>query len=58
MSALLQRTAIVLDETPLSLLAQKIGHAQRDVCKSWYTTLVQAGNRLNVPEISSHSELG
>jgi len=35
MPALLQRTAVVLDETPLSLLAQKAGHTQGDACKSW-----------------------
>lgn len=52
MPVLPQRTAIVLDETPLSLLAQKTGHAQGDVCKSWYITLVQAGNRFYVPEIA------
>jgi predicted nucleic acid-binding protein len=52
MPALLQRTAIVLDETPLSLLAQKVGHAQGDVCKSWYAALIHAGHRFYVPEIA------
>lgn len=52
MPALLQRTAVVLDETPLSLLAQKAGHTQGDACKSWYATLIQTGHRFYVPEIA------
>ena len=33
-------TALVLDETPLSLLTQKTGHAQGDLCKAWYARLL------------------
>ena len=52
MPALLQQTAIVLDETPLSLLTHKQGHPQGDICKAWYATLIYAGNRFYVPEIA------
>ncbi len=47
-----QPAAIVLDETPLSLLTQKQGHPQGDICKAWYASLVHAGNRFYVPEIA------
>jgi len=47
-----QPTAIVLDETPLSLLTQKQGHPQGDVCKAWYLALEAAGSRFYVPEIA------
>ena len=49
---LVQPTAVVLDETPLSLLTQKVGHIQGDICKTWYAGLVQAGHRFYVPEIA------
>ena len=47
-----QAAAIVLDETPLSLLTQKQGHPQGDVCKAWYLALEAAGSRFYVPEIA------
>ena len=45
-------TAIVLDESPLSLLTQKNGHSQGDACKAWYAGLIQKGHRFYVPEIA------
>ena len=50
----LQPIAIVLDETPLSLLTQKQGHPQGDVCKLWYLALEAAGSRFYVPEIADY----
>ena len=47
-------TAIVLDETPLSLLTQKLGHGEGDACKSWYAGLEEAGHRFYVPEIADY----
>ena len=44
--------AIVLDETPLSLLTQRQGHLQGNVCKAWYLALEAAGCRFYVPEIA------
>lgn len=44
--------AIVLDETPLSLLTHKIGHPQGDICKAWYASLIHSGSRFYVPEIA------
>lgn len=43
-------TAILLDETPLSLLTRKTGHAQGDACKAWFLALEAAGHRFYVPE--------
>jgi len=51
-SILSRPIAIVLDETPLSLLTQKIGHPQGDICKAWYASLIRARNRFYVPEIA------
>ena len=47
-------TAIVLDETPLSLLTQKLGHVEGDACKSWYAAIEEAGHRFYVPEIADY----
>jgi len=46
--------AVILDETPLSLLTQKQGHPQGDVCKAWYLALEAAGSRFYVPEIADY----
>ncbi len=51
---LTQPTAIILDETPLSLLAQKQGHLQGDLCKAWDLSLEAAGCRFYVPEIADY----
>jgi hypothetical protein len=51
---LLQLTAIVLDETPLSLITMKSGHAQGDACKAWYAALDAAGHRFYVPGIADY----
>ncbi len=50
--SLLRPIAVILDETPLSLLTQKQGHPQGDVCKAWYLALEAAGSRFYVPEIA------
>lgn len=47
-------TALVLDETPLSLLTQTTGHAQGDACKAWYARLDRAGSRFYVPEVADY----
>lgn len=47
-------TAIILDETPLSLLTQKRGHALGDRCREWYAALSHAGCRFYVPEIADY----
>ena len=47
-------TAIVLDESPLSLLTQRTGHDKGDECKNWYGRLVTFGHRFYVPEIADY----
>ena len=47
-------TAIILDESPLSLLTQKRGHTQGDACRVWYRSLILAGHRFYVPEVADY----
>lgn len=49
-----QPTAIVLDESPLSLLTQKRGHVQGDACRVWYAQLIRAHCHFYVPEIADY----
>lgn len=51
---LTQLTAVVLDESPLSLLTQRPGHSLGDACWNWYAALEAAGHRFYVPEIADY----
>jgi hypothetical protein len=51
---LAQPTAVIVDETPLSLITMKSGHRQGDACKAWYAALDAAGHRFYVPEIADY----
>lgn len=46
--------AVVLDTTPLSLLTQKEGVTEADVCKTWYASLLASGCQFFVPEIADY----
>lgn len=54
MAKAMKPIAVILDETPLSLLTQKQGHPQGDVCKAWYLALEALGCRFYVPEIADY----
>lgn len=47
-------TAIILDESPLSLLTQRSGHLQGDACRAWFLGLEGAGHRFYVPEAADY----
>jgi predicted nucleic acid-binding protein len=44
-------TAIILDSTPLGLLAQKPNAAQADECRNWVASKANQGLRIIVPEV-------
>ena len=48
----LQKTAIIRDAAPLSLLSKKQGHSQGDACKEWCLALEAAGSYFDVPGIA------
>jgi len=47
-------TTVVLDTTPLSLLAQRVGVFEADRCRQWYASLAAAGWPVLVPEIADY----
>lgn len=48
------KPAIVLDTTPLGLLAQRRGAPQADACRRWFVSLRSAGYLVLVPEIADY----
>lgn len=48
------KPAIMLDATPLGLLAQRRGIANAEECREWLASLRAAGYRVLVPEIADY----
>lgn len=46
--------AIILDASPLSLLAQRPGHVEGTLCRDWYQRLADIGCIFFIPEIAEY----